>query len=155
MPGRHRARGPAGGGGGGTPRGRTGGRMALVNAQAEHLFGYRRDELVDQPAEISQRPRGGQGCPQADWPVTADETMKSTVRRFATFYGRLVPGCTEALDDLPDTAAVRAASAWTATPASRESGSGLSACSCLRAARCTRARPPAGRYRPAGTGPPG
>ena len=30
-------------------------------------------------------------------------------RRFAGFYGRLVLGCTEELDDLPDTAAVRAA----------------------------------------------
>ena len=28
------------------------GRIALVNAQTERLFGYRRDELVDQPVEI-------------------------------------------------------------------------------------------------------
>ena len=29
-----------------------GGRIAFVNAQAERLFGYRRDDLVGQPVEI-------------------------------------------------------------------------------------------------------
>jgi pyruvate,orthophosphate dikinase len=40
---------------------------------------------------------------------SGDPTFAAEVhRRFAAFYGRLVLGCTEELDDLPDTAAVRA-----------------------------------------------
>jgi pyruvate,orthophosphate dikinase len=41
---------------------------------------------------------------------TGDAAFAAEVhRRFTGFYGRLVLGCTEELDDLPDTAAVRAA----------------------------------------------
>jgi pyruvate, orthophosphate dikinase len=41
---------------------------------------------------------------------TGDPAFAAEVhRRFTGFYGRLVLGCTEELDDLPDTAAVRAA----------------------------------------------
>ena len=53
---------------------------------------------------------------------TGDPAFAAEVhRRFTAFYGRLVLGCVEDLDDLPDTAAVRAAievSAFSRRPSS-------------------------------------
>ena len=45
------------------------GRIALVNAQTERLFGYRRDELVGQPVEILVPEMARTGAPRPPGPV--------------------------------------------------------------------------------------
>ena len=60
--------------------------------------------------DTDPRPRLTDAVEAALAAETGDPAFAAEVhRRFCGFYGRLVLGCTEELDDLPDTAAVRAA----------------------------------------------
>ena len=50
---------------------RADGRITLVNAQAERLFGYRRDELIGQPVEILVPERRADRAPRPPGPATS------------------------------------------------------------------------------------
>jgi PAS domain S-box-containing protein len=53
------------------------GRIALVNAQTERLFGYRRDELVGQPVEMLVRDAGRPNLLENAWKFTSGQNAAS------------------------------------------------------------------------------
>jgi PAS domain S-box-containing protein len=56
---------------------RADGRIALVNAQTERLFGYRRDELVGQPVEMLVRDAGRPNLLENAWKFTSGQNAAS------------------------------------------------------------------------------
>ena len=93
-----------------------GGRIALVNAQTERLFGYRRDELVGQPVEIlvPDQVRGLHPAHRAGYvadprprPMGADMQLAGRRRDGSTFPAEVSLAAMGAGDGLLVTAVVR------------------------------------------------
>ncbi len=70
-----------------------GGRIVLVNAQAERLFGYGRDELAGVPADVLV-PGGGQVRPSVPWAAPLADPRPGPVVEGLARFGRRRDGST-------------------------------------------------------------
>ncbi len=105
------------------------GRIALLNAQAERLFGYERDEIVGQPVEVlvPEQARANHPAHRADYvaeprprPMGAGTELVGRRRDGSTFPAEISLSAIETDDGLLVTAAVRDATERRAIQAERE-----------------------------------